>query len=151
MNVIISMHIILHRPAQPQHGDRKNTRPNGSDDRVPKRRRLIAHRGTMSPACLLRFVIMLLLTTRVPHFERASTLFGPQPTIPSVTRHLPSALASPATSPAPATRPSISTRSPCKTHHLHHLVHGVSQSVAPAILTVLDERLETLDTAKHPQ
>ena len=46
MNVFISMHVILHRRAQQQHGDGKNTRPDHSDDRLPKRRRL-AHRGGM--------------------------------------------------------------------------------------------------------
>ncbi len=76
VNVIISIHIILPlRGAQPQHGDRENIHPDDSGDRVPKRGRLIAHRGTMSSACLLRFVIMQLRTSRVPHPERASTLF----------------------------------------------------------------------------
>ena len=53
------------------------------------------------------------------YYTRAASLSHPRPplkhlvsspTIPTVTWHLPSALASPAASPAPATRPSTSTR-----------------------------------------
>ena len=34
LNVIISMHIIMHRRAQPWHSKGKSTRPNDSNDRV---------------------------------------------------------------------------------------------------------------------